>query len=715
MTALVGRAFLLVWLTALALALGMKIGEAQHPGPVFVYHGSFSTERQAEIESEYDEVAAWFEEQFAYRPTSFTIQIGATTQALADVLHSAGQDVPGGVGPCFWSGSYGYLLVDGCESRLPFARIHVTEAAFQLARNSAAAIEPGHFRAGPAWLVHGAEEFGESAFLASHGQADFDSQFQWHLAQFREDTVDLAQLEVTSNFWGTFQNRSIGWLAVELLTKIGGAESYVDFFRQRGAHPQWQDAFRSAFGLDVDEFYRQFAAYVGDLKASNDGRASDEWRTRWWESAQASGRADDVPIAATGQFVAWHGVDTPVTQFLEWYPAVGLIAQWSTSQSRFIGSIRELPATVFRAPIIRRNTVFWLVASSIRSESLSLPTPLNDRITLQAGGNLVPWLGTPGTSLAKAAQAIDGLKISVVESPGRPAPKATGHGIEGMLLNAGDLLWVVSPMSRRWIQSPTEAPSPPHVVTAEETLALLDNPDIARIADTEFTIKVVEGIVEEQDVEVIRARLADGIASFRERFNTPAISLEVRVHGADITDGVPCGDASINVYLWCRDWTVSGLSNQPASTEMMVHEYFHRLQRHWNSDFSVTGGRQILTWLVEGSAMYSEIAYWRHRGFASASEQHAVRVEHSRGVPDSLASLSRNWPWESDLPIYALSYLAVHWLVENSGNPNSWLEFWHPWNGRDRFEVFEEVFGIALDDFYLEFGEWRNENYPPRQ
>ena len=71
----------------------------------------------------------------------------------------------------------------------------------------------------------------------------------------------------------------------------------------------------------------------------------------------------------------------------------------------------------------------------------------------------------------------------------------------------------------------------------------------------------------------------------------------------------------------------------------------------------------------------------------------------------SLSDLADNWQVEDpNIPIYPLAFLAVTRLVERSGNPNAWIDFWRPWNGRAlRWEVFEEIFGITIDDFYVDF------------
>ena len=91
------------------------------------------------------------------------------------MIIAGGQDVPTSDAPCFWSNSEGYLLVDGCEEPLPFARLNMSEIMRQLAYSPAAVVEDGHSRAGPRWLVHGAEEYAASTFRDAVGEASIDA------------------------------------------------------------------------------------------------------------------------------------------------------------------------------------------------------------------------------------------------------------------------------------------------------------------------------------------------------------------------------------------------------------------------------------------------------------------------------------------------------------------------------------------------------------
>ena len=254
----------------------------------------------------------------------------------------------------------------------------------------------------------------------------------------------------------------------------------------------------------------------------------------------------------------------------------------------------------------------------------------------------------------------------------------------------------------------------PAAVSAEATLALLDNPEAAEIAQAEF-VTTIEGNVTEEQRRVIRARLADAIAFFRERFDTPPVLIDLNIFGPDYLEYRGCGSAGgeVNLYLWCADWTVTGLGSAPAGSETLVHEYFHVLQGEWNRYFNGDFGDGAPLWLSEGAAFYSELAYWLDRGTRSYEDVFEERAEASRGVAETLSHFAKNWGHDDAPDRYDLAFLAVTRLVERSGDPDSWLKYWYPWEGRSQRDVFEAAFGITLEDFYEEFAAWRAEHFPP--
>ncbi|MDE2988450.1 MAG: hypothetical protein OXT70_10445 [Chloroflexota bacterium] len=701
------RLFLVLTLAALATFLGHQIGQAQQVRSTFEFY-DVPRAQQAEIQEEWAAVVEWMSGTYGLSEKAIQFHIGLDQDPVADLIVNASP-----IGRCSWnvSGQRTVVLI------LPCFRQDVSLAGWYasyqgIGHEAELVVEEGHRMRGPAWLTSHLFSYLDSKF-AEHEGADLAAERDRRQIESAKDWGVLESTEHRDVFRSVDPaSRELGWLAIDWLAQRAGETSYVEYMTQRGNYPTWEEAFEAKFKISVGVFYEAFAKHGQVVQEEIQRKKRLDSTAQWWRAALDSDRTTLVTFGDGGKFVPWFGIDVPIGWFFETYPHIGLVAQWASEHGRFVGAIRDVSSTHSAIPEIRRNSVIFVAPGQDGLTKLRLPTAVHNRIRLSAGGSFVPWLGDNEEAISDIRASVNADEVLLLIDEGGRGSQQSKDGDTVQTANAGDLLWVVVSEPFRWIQSPIE---PRPAIDADGTIALLDNPEAAEIAETELTVRVGEGSVDDQDIEVIKARLADGIAFFRERFDTPRLFLEVKIHGPEVTDGVPCGDAGINVYLWCRDWTISGLGTQPASTEMMVHEYFHRLQGHWNSDHAVTGGRQILTWLVEGSAMYSEIAYWRYRGFASASDQHMRRLEYSRGVPDSLVSLSQNWPWESDLPIYNLSYLAVHWLVEHSGNPDSWLEFWYPWNGRDRFEVFEEVFGISLDDFYQEFGKWRNENYPPHQ
>ena len=695
-------------LVASAFAFGRQIS-GQTSDPTFQFHGSITLERQSEIRSDYSEVSEWFETRYDIEISGVSIHIGADSESIVEAMRSTGWEVEAGVAPCFWSSGGLYFLVDHCESPLPFARLYMHEAMAQLARNPSGIIEKNHHHAGPYWMFRGSEEFAESALLISTGQTSLEMVRAQHLDVTTDVQFDLSNLETSVDFWPLYYSPSIGWLALDYLTTRADPDSYIEYFRQRAITTRWEDAFEAAFRLTVEEFYEQFPAYSEQLRQAQQEKEASSFLQRWWNAARDSGRTKQIDLDPGGRFLAWYGIDVPLSWFFETYPSVGLVLQWSAEDQRYIGAIRKLASTHSTISEIRRNSVLYVSTGKTKSSPLELPTPVHSRVQLRTRGNFVPWLGPDGATITEIAAGTGASEVVLVGDSQSSEPSDTDRRDLAQTANKGDILWVVAPQPTRWIQAPIE---PRSAFDMEGTLELLDNPEAAEIADTEFTIEVVEGTVVDQDIEVIRGRFADGIAFFRERFDTPRLPFEVKPHGPEFSENLPCGTGGIvtHIYLWCRNWTITGLSNQPGSTEMLVHEYFHTLQHHWNADHSPS---RTPSWLLEGAAFQSESVYWNHRGFETADEAHALRAERSRDMPDTIGTLAENWPWQTELPIYDLAYLGVHWLVEQSGNPDSWIDFWQPWDSRDRMEVFKEVFGISIDHFYEDFEDWRAENYPP--
>ena len=701
-------------LIALAIAAAASAASAQERATI-IFHGDVSVERQAEIRARFDAVADWLDETYDARATGLRIHIGADLEAITPLIVAGGQDVPTSGAPCFWSNSEGYLLVDGCEEPLPFARLNMSEIMRQLAYSPAAVVEDGHSPAGPRWLVHGAEEYAASTFRDAVGEASIDAARRDqldHPVTLNVETLVLAELETSAGFYAQY-SRPIAWLAVDYLVSQAGADSYVRYFRERAQHERWEDAFEAAFGLSVGEFYVAFAEYPSARREAERNAARDAWLTHWWATAASNGRTAEVTFDSVGQLLAWYGVDAPASFIFRTMPEVASLTTWSPTDGRYLTAFRDDPSTHADVGDVRRNSGMFVTFDANNRTAATLPTAVHHRVRLEPGWNLVPRLGADGASLDEIRRGI-GTLAAVAPARLSASSDVDQRDQDGPRINRGDLLWVAVREAATWRQGPARPMPGPAAVSAEATLALLDNPEAAEIAQAEF-VTTVEGNVTEEQRRVIRARLADAIAFFRDRFATPPVLIDLNIFGPDYLEYRGCGSAGgeVNLYLWCADWTVTGLGSAPADTETLVHEYFHVLQGEWNRYFNGDFGDGAPLWLSEGAAFYSELAYWLDRGTRSYEDVFEERAEASRGVAETLSHLAKNWGHDEPPDRYNLAFLAVTRLLERSGDPDSWLKYWYPWEGRSQRDVFEAAFGITLEDFYEEFAAWRAEHFPP--
>ena len=703
-----------VTLIALGVAAAASAASAQERATI-TFHGDVSVERQAEIRARFDAVADWLDETYDARATGLRIHIGADLEAIAPVIVAGGQTVPTAGAPCPGGNSQGYLLVDRCEEPLPFAWIYMNAIISRLAFSAAAVVEEGHSRAGPRWLVQGAEEYAASTFRDAVGEASIDAvrrdQLDHPLAPDVE-TLVLAELETSAGFNAQY-SRAIAWLAVDYLVSQAGADSYVQYFRERAQHVRWEDAFEAAFGLTAGEFYAAFADYLSELRAAEVNAARDAWLMHWWEMAVSNGRTTDATLDGVGQLLAWYGVDAPASFIFRIMPELASLTTWSPADGRYLTALRDDPSTHAGVGDVRRNSGIFVTFDDIDPTPATLPTAVHHRVRLEPGWNLVPWLGADGASLDEIRREI-GVLAAVAPARLSASSDADQQDPDGPLINRGELLWVAVREAATWRQGPGRPMPGPAAMSAEATIALLDDPEAAEIAQAEF-VTTIEGNVTEEQRRVIRARLADAIAFFRERFDTPPVLIDLNIFGPDYLEyrGCGTGGGEVNLYLWCGDRIVTGLRSAPADTETLVHEYFHVLQGEWNRYFNGDFADGAPLWLSEGAAFYSELAYWLDRGTRSYEDVFEERAEESRGVAETLSHFAKNWGHDEPPARYNLAFLAVTRLVERSGDPESWLKYWHPWEGRSQRDVFEAAFGITLEAFYEEFAAWRAEHFPP--
>ena len=122
--------------------------------------------------------------------------------------------------------------------------------------------QPGDFPfMGPGWLIEGSAQLVGHLAVADAGLWDYGAQ----AAERLNGSRSVQSLRSCESYGDSLCLYQLGFVAVEYLTQRD-LRPLVAFWRALGRGPvgsreQWQDAFKSAFGRSVVEFYAEFEAY----------------------------------------------------------------------------------------------------------------------------------------------------------------------------------------------------------------------------------------------------------------------------------------------------------------------------------------------------------------------------------------------------------------------------------------------------------------------
>ncbi len=420
-------------------------------------------------------------------------------------------------------------------------------------------------------------------------------------------------------------------------------------------------------------------------------------------SASAQAPATDT-IATQLQpgwnMVGWMGPVTSAGELFDAIPALNFIVAWDGGAQRY--------RWVWRASL-GQQALPWIqegrgLALHIGGEAaVEWTRPAAEGVVLLpllAGNNQVTWGGLDGTLIE---EAVDWLGDAVVgasrwnaatRESERYRPGAPPSANTLRTLNHGDALWVQLTEDASWWQSGT--------------------------AETEF---VFDEPLRPEAEAALRKEVARVLAFFYESYGLEPVDLSVAT----------VRDLSTGANAWVGEITVGGQVYNLAEPDFPIaHEYFHVLQFHW-----VQGPAnffELPNWLIEGTAVYAEDTYGRERlGWTGGG----IRAHWwQRATGSSVESLPLgHWVfdhgWQGDEAVYVgynVGALATDWLVRraaalSTGTPfapleppemvarpdhDAHFEFFRllpesaSWE-----EAFEAAFGIAVDDFYEEFEEYR--------
>ena len=112
--------------------------------------------------------------------------------------------------------------------------------------------------AGPAWLFNGTRNFLSWQTLNPAPPGPCDRNRPSFSGIPASERTLLSEVETSEDFRGLNEASLYGFLAVELLSDQAGPEAIVAYYTSLQTGGAWQDAFQSAFGMTVDQFYELF-------------------------------------------------------------------------------------------------------------------------------------------------------------------------------------------------------------------------------------------------------------------------------------------------------------------------------------------------------------------------------------------------------------------------------------------------------------------------
>ena len=397
--------------------------------------------------------------------------------------------------------------------------------------------------------------------------------------------------------------------------------------------------------------------------------------------------------------VGWLKGKTPVAELFEAVPEIGTVWAWDVLRRQWLAASRHVPAQLHT---LRQLTpgmgLLVQVDADEPVEWTRSAYPAAGLVKLHEGPNLVAWLGrdeSPITYLAlgigasfEGAEIWDAANAQYLSHD--PSNGETDGGLSA--IHRGDAVWVNVSRTVNWLQPTGVLP----------------------------TVLLGDRIPKDRHAAVM-AQVEDVVDFFASEYGIEAdhslLTVEIETRG----EGGARAWAR-RIYVGSDPTYYSTLHSQYVGVSVtypLPHEYFHVLQGQLMNDFASRVFYPV--WITEGTAEHSARMYWDKRGLTSRFFRW---VDPGRDFA-SARQLPHGDPYTAkmllEVPPYRVGELAVRWLVSYAGEA-SHVEFFRQlapipsgpdyshWQLRSSWEdVFQNVFGISTDRFYVEFDDWRRE------
>ena len=646
--------------------------------PVLVFVGDVPAATGAAVQAELDAIEAWFRERFSTGAADYTLFIGADASALVDA-HRRVIGIEVSEQFCYWApyGGGGIINLD-CFKDAPYGldTAHILGVREEVSPSSSVPATPQGFdRRGPVWLIRGSETYVRHACRVARGHEELEFSRGSAASLAARTTQSLSTISTLARYNDYYSaSQALSFLALEWLAEQAGDPALFEYYRRLPASSTWEEAFESAFGLTIDEFYEAFEVYRARVVSE--------------ELSNVSKAATITTVLQPGwNMVGWLSGDVPASDLFEQIPALTGVSAWDVEAGRYQRRTRT-SVGLHGLRSLAPGRGLWLLIGGDDLVEWKRPASEDSMVLeLHAGRNLVGWAGRDGTPIEEAVGRFGDtfVRASLWDASTKrylhyhPGRESTNPLHE---LNHGDALWVELAADARWWQS---GAGPPPVeflgeFTDEKRSEILGWVDGTRAL-----------IAERWGVEAPFTTYVGDREAVAPTYR--------RVRGS--TNVTTCGNYS-NSVIFLVDDCVNGGAH--------AHEYFHAVQFHLIGK----PGKRVPGWMIEGSATYSLILY---RGTVSTRQTGDERIQEARRQNEAVLGGYNLLPL-SELESYSatvkpgnfgftLGFLAVARLAEHAGDESIVDFFVRLADERTWRAAFEGAFGLTVDDFYEQFEAYR--------
>ena len=200
--------------------------------PTFVFADDITAEQRKEVRALFESARDVIAMRFGVHTTDYTVDVSNE--------HTG----------CAAGGGVIDLPFPGCRSAVPHEYFHILQQE----------LAGGAGRGGPDWMSEGSADYAQHVYEqhAYPQQLEFRHRNPFFaVEQLTRTPGQVHELDPRERFLPY----ALGFIAAEWLVDRAGEEAIVDFYRIMKSHDQWEDAFRLAFGIEVDDFYEAVEVY----------------------------------------------------------------------------------------------------------------------------------------------------------------------------------------------------------------------------------------------------------------------------------------------------------------------------------------------------------------------------------------------------------------------------------------------------------------------